>query len=167
MRPHARLQTALSTGVLTTLLQTLANAPAEASRAFLCASIIFNLGATTCAVVCLFILSDLTTHARILAATDDSSLPRKLLLNESIHLEYLLEDREREILWKFGMRWPWFIASPLMITCFLLGTICTFTGFGVWVWYQGFQIVAIVVTITVGVVGGLSGLALLGLVTRK
>ena len=154
-------QTALSTGVLTTLLQTLASAPAEVPRVLLCASIIFNLGATTCAVVCLFILSDFTTKARILAATKEGSLPRKLLLNDMIHLEYLQEEREREILRKFGMRLPWSIASTLMVTCFLLGTICTFTGFGVWVWYQGPQSVVVIVTSILGVVGGISILVLL------
>ena len=162
--PRALLQTALSTGVLTTLLQSLDKAPAELPRVFLCTSIIFNLGATTCAVLCLFILSDFTTKARILAATEEGSLPRKLLLNDMIHLEYLQEDREQEILRKFGMRLPWFIASSLMITCFLLGTICTFTGFGVWVWYQGPQSVCIVVTVILGVVGGASVLVLLLLV---
>ena len=81
-----------------------------------------------------------------------------------IHLEYLQEDREWEILRKFGMRLPWFIASTLMTICSLLGTICTFTGFGVWVWYQGPQSVCIVVTIILGVVGGASVLVLLLLV---
>ena len=78
-----------------------------------------------------------------------------------IHLEYLQEEREREILRKFGMRLPWFIASTLMITCFLLGTICTFTGFGIWVWYQGPQSVVVIVTSILGVVGGISVLVLL------
>jgi len=155
---HA-LQTALSTGVITTLLQTLNDAPAEFPRIFLGSSIIFNLGATTCAVICIFMLSDFTTKARILAATQEG-LPRKLLLNDMIHLEYLQEDREREILRKFGMRLPWFIASTLMLTCFLLGTVCTFAGFGVWIWYQGPQSVGIVLTIILGVVGGISGLVL-------
>jgi len=36
------------------------------------------------------------------------------------HLEYLQEEREKEILWKFGMRWPWFLASTLMITWIVL-----------------------------------------------
>jgi len=168
---HARalLQTALSTGVLTTLLQILEDAPAEVPRIFLCTSIIFNLGATTCAVICLFILSDFTTTARTLAATatEEGSLPRKLLLNDMIDLKYLREDRDREILKHFGMRLPWSIASTLMITCFLLGTICTFTGFGVWVWYQGPQSVGIVLTLILGVVGGISGLVLVLLVAGK
>jgi len=159
--------TALSTGVLTTLLQILGDKRAEVLRAFLCTSIIFNLGATTCAVLCLFILSDFATRARVLAATDPTSLPRKLLMNDQIHLEYLSEDRERELLWKFGMGLPWFIAKALMMGCFLLGTVCTFTGFGIWVWYQGFQTVAIVVTVVLALVGGVAGLVLLLLVFGK
>ena len=81
-----------------------------------------------------------------------------------IRIEYLEEDRETEILMKFGLGWSWFIAKSLMITFFLLGTICTFTGFGTWVWYQGFQNVAIVVTTLLGVVGGFSVLLLLLLI---
>ena len=82
-----------------------------------------------------------------------------------IHLEYLQENRDKEILWKFGMRLPWSIASTLMVICLLLGTICTFTGFGVWVWYQGPQSVFVVVSIILGVVGGASVLVLLLLFT--
>lgn len=84
-----------------------------------------------------------------------------------IHIEYLQEDREKEILWKFGMRWPWFIARTLMLNCFLLGTICNFIGFGIWVWYQGVQIVAIVVTAILAVVGGISITVLLLLFVGK
>jgi hypothetical protein len=54
-----------------------------------------------------------------------------------------------------------------MITCFLLGTMCTFVGLGIWVWHQGFQNVAVVVTIVLGLVGGISVLVLLLLVAGK
>jgi hypothetical protein len=54
-----------------------------------------------------------------------------------------------------------------MVICFLLGTIYTFAGLGIWVWNQGFQSVAIVVTIVLSLVGGCSGLVLLLLVTGR
>jgi len=157
--PHALLKTALSIGLITALLQTVDGVPVEPLRIILCSSIVFNLGAATSAVVCIFILSHFTTKARILAATEEG-LPRRFLLNDVIHLEYLQEDREREILRKFGMPLTWFIASTLMITCFMLGAICMFIGFGVWVWCQGSQSVGMVLTAMLGVIGGILVLVL-------
>ena len=163
------MQSPLSTAVVTTLLQNLAqnNKQDTVVENFFYIGIIFNLGATTCAVLCLFILSDFMSKAHIIAATDIHSLPRRLLSNDRTSYGYFLEYSEREVLREFGLRRSWSVAKAVMIHCFILGTVCTFFGMGFWVWRQCVTQVAVVVTIFLSLVGGASGFVLLLLVTGK
>lgn len=162
------MQSPLSTAVVATLLQlTGEDAQSNVLETIFYTSIILNLGATTCAVLCLFILSDFTNKARSIAANDRDSLPNQFLLDEMSIYDYVVRGREREILREFGLGWSWSIAKATMIHCFLLGTICTFSGMGFWVWYQCASHVAGLVTIVLSLVSGASGFVLLLLMTGK
>jgi len=154
------MQSPLSTAVVTAFLQIL-KGPTETLQTFLYTSIVFNLGATTFAVLCLFILSDFTTKVRFIAATEEDSLSKKCLLGDTFLYEYIVEDREWELLRDFGLGWSWSIAKVAMNCCFLFGTICTFVGLGIGVWDQCSIYAAGVVTTALGLVGGVSGLVLL------
>lgn len=149
---------------MTTLLQILGSSGTQNTilENFLYSSIIFNLGATTSAVLCLFILSNLTSRAHSIAATDANSLPGRILLSDSVSS---LEDSERELLRKFGLGWSWSAAKDIMIFCFVLGTVCTFLGMGFWVWLRCVRQVAFVVTLCLIVVGGASGFVLMLIMT--
>jgi len=156
------MQSPLSTALVAALLQIFGNtARADVLQAFFYTSIVLNLGATTCAVLCLIILSDFTTKARVIALNDKNSLPRTFLSKGRINFGYLVEDTEREVLRGFGLGRSWSVAKAVMIHCFLLGTICTFSGMGIWVWRQCDSPVTIFVTIVLGVVSGASGYVLL------
>jgi len=164
----ASIQSPLSTAVVTALLQILDTDKdrAETLQIFLYISIVFNLGATTCAVLCLFMLSDFTTKARVIAATDNTSLPKECLLDDVMLYRYIEEDRERELLRNFGLGRPWSIATATMNYCFLCGTVCTFVGLGIGVWYRCINFAAgVIVTTALGLVGGASGLVLMLLIS--
>jgi len=163
------MQSPLSTAVVTALLQILGTdkGPNETLQTILYTSIVLNLGATTCAVLCLFMLSDFTTKARVIAANDNTSLPKKCLLDDAILYTYIVQDREREVLRRFGLGRSWSIAKATMNHCFLFGTICTFVGLGIGVWYQHINYAAPVVTTALVLVGGASGLVLLLLITGR
>jgi len=162
----ACMQSPLSTAVVTALLQIL-KSPTETLQAVLYTSIVFNLGATTCAVLCLFMLSDFTTKARVIAAKDKNSLPEKCLLNDDVLYTYIEEDKERELLRGFGLGRSWSISKAAMTYCFLFGTICTFVGLGIGVWYQHVNYAAAVVTTALVLVGGASGFVLLLLINGE
>jgi hypothetical protein len=149
------------------LLQILGDTRADILQIFLYIRIICNLGATTMAIFCFVHTAEVPTGARILAATDKMSLPHKLLTGNLIHHEYLNEDREREVLWKFGIGRSWFIARAFMIICFFLGIFFMSVGFRTWVWYQTSHGVATVATVALAFVGGISGLVTLLLFARK
>jgi len=152
------MQSPLSTAVVTAFLDGF-DRPAGGLQIFLYTSIVLNLGAATCAVLCLFILSDFMAKARVTAATD------KHLLDDKILWGYLNEGGEQELLRRFGLGRSWSIANAAMIHCFIFGTICTFVGLGIGVWYQCVNYAAGVVTTALVLVGGASGLVLLLLMT--
>ena len=91
------MQSPLSTAVVTALLQMFGDhVRHDALEILFYTSMVVNVGATTFAVLCLIILSDITTKARVIAATDINSLPRKFLLKDRTISSYLTEDRERK-----------------------------------------------------------------------
>jgi hypothetical protein len=151
-------QSPLSTTVAAAFLQTLgAGTQVNALEMFLYASIILNLGASTCAVLCVIILSDVTANSRVILA-------KKLPLDGRNNYG---ADSERETLRKFGLGWSWSIAKLVMIHCFIFGTVCTYVGTGIWVRYKCATHIANAVTVALSLVGGASGLVLLLLMTGK
>lgn len=94
--------------------------------------IVFNLGPTTAAVLYLYILSGITGKARAVATEDKNPLPGKLIPDTYLDHVYLVENWEYEILWKsacVGGSMP----RGMMVTCFLLGTKCTYVGVGTYI----------------------------------
>jgi len=160
----ACLQSLLSTAVVTALLQ-IFKGPSESLQTVLYPSIVFNLGAATCAALCLFMLADFMTKACVIAATKQHSLPMKCLLNDLILFMYIIEDREWELLWGFGLGRSWSIAKVTMNYCFLCGMVCTFVGLGIGVWYKCINYSTSVITTTLVLVGRASGIVFLLLIT--
>jgi hypothetical protein len=141
---------------VTALLQTLgANPRADVLETIFYTSIVLNLGATTCAVLCLIILSDFKTKARVIVG---KGWPWN---DRNIYVAGGVAGGEQEVLRQFGLGRSWSIARTGMVHCFLLGTVSTFAGMGVWVWSQCATFVAIFVTSVLGLVSGLSGYVLL------
>ena len=153
------LQTALFTGLQATLLQILStNNPgpgsvsSQALRWFTYGSVIFNLGASTSAVFCLIILSDISTHART-KATDPKSLPGEVLREMPLVDQFLGAQREDELLKEFGVNPVWGFAKVHMLLCFVLGALCTFIDIGIWVRKQESNGLSIGVLLFLGIVG--------------
>ena len=152
-------QTALFTGVQSTLLQILGPGnivsepvSAQVLRWFTYGSIIFNLGASTSAVFCLIIFSDISTHARRRAIHDDK-LPAQVLRDECIEIKYLTVEKEGELLREFGINPIFGQAKRHMICCFVLGVLCTFIDIAIWTWQKETLGLTIAILVCLGVVG--------------
>ena len=152
-------QTALFTGLQGTLLQILGPgntalepASSQALRWFTYGSIIFNLGASTSAVFCLIIFSDISTHARTRAINPDL-LPGKVLREKFIDTYYLRVENEEELLREFGMNPVCRQARLHMLWCFVLGALCTFIDIGIWACTKETISLRIAILVFLGIVG--------------
>ena len=80
-------------------------------------------------------------------------MPAQVLRDKCIEIIYLTVEKEGELLREFGINPIFGQAKRHMIRCFVLGTLCTFIGIGIWAWQKETLGLTVAILVILGVVG--------------